>query len=116
MLGACAPKHETTTPRPVSGQTEMVVDTAIKWTGDEDLAPILVRPELTPDVMAAAERVEMRLGNSDFIDHLSIVAEDSTAPWLVRINALRLLANRGAAGELPVFAALLHDPDERVRI
>lgn len=93
----------------------MVAD-SIKWNGDEDLAPLLVRREMGNEELGAAERIEMRLGNSEFIDRLSVVAEDTTAPWLVRVNALRLLANRGAVGELSVFSALLHDKDERVRI
>src|SRR5215208_1377415 len=80
---ACAgTQTRTTEPEP------MVVTGPIEWKGDEDLAPVLVRPELGPVEMEAAERVMMRLGASDYEERLGAVAEDSTAPWLVRLNAL----------------------------
>lgn len=115
LTAACSANKPPSQPI-VSGQTLMVAPDSLKWEGDADLAPILVKPELTRLVMDAAERVEMRLGNSEFIERLSVIAEDTANPWLVRVNALRLLANRGAVGELPVFSALMRDHDERVRI
>lgn len=114
FLPACAAKTQAPAPTPTTG-TVMVTD-SVKWNGDEDLAPLLVRPELNKLEMDAAERIEMRLGNTDFAERLGVVAEDSTAPWLVRINALRLLADRGALIELPSFVTALHASDERVRI
>lgn len=93
----------------------MVAD-SVQWDRDEDLAPVLVQPQLTPYVMEGAERVEMRLGAAEFAERLGIVAEDTTAPWLVRLNALRLLADRGDVSELPSFVTALKASDERVRI
>lgn len=111
VLGGCAGKPPTHEPAPLP----MVAD-SVKWTADEDLAPVLVQPELTPYVMEGAERIEMRLGVNEFADRLGAVAEDSTAPWLVRLNALRLLADRGPLSELLAFVTALRAGDERVRI
>ncbi|MGQ0813283.1 MAG: hypothetical protein ACT4O1_02325 [Gemmatimonadota bacterium] len=109
-LAACAGNP------PIDEPLPMEITEPVTWRGDEDLAPVLVRPTLTAEVMAAAERVEMRVGPTAFIDRLGAVVEDTTAHWLVRLNALRLLASRGAIGELPTFAIALDAADERVRI
>jgi hypothetical protein len=108
--GACAGGARTDEPAP------MTVTEPVQWNGDADLAPVLVRPQLGTVEMAAADRVEMRIGALEFRERLGVAAEDTTAPWLVRLNALNLLANRGATGELPVFVSALQARDERVRI
>jgi len=94
----------------------MVVTGPVEWNGDPDLAPLLVRPELGTLEMGAADRIEMRIGALEFRERLGDVVEDTTAPWLVRLNAINLLANRGATAELPVFATALRSSDERVRV
>lgn len=58
----------------------------------------------------------MRLGATDYEERLGIAAEDTTAPWLVRLNALKLLAQRGAVAQLPAFTESLKARDERVRV
>jgi flavin-binding protein dodecin len=107
---ACAGKA------PVQEPAPMTVTEPVDWNGDPDLAPVLVRPQLGTVEMAAANRVEMRIGALEFRERLGVVVEDTTAHWLVRLNALHLLANRGATGELPVFVTALQARDERVRI
>ena len=94
----------------------MVVTGPVEWSGDADLAPVLVRPELGQAEMGAADRVEMRIGALEFRERLGDIVEDTTAPWLVRLNAIKLLTNRGATAELPVFATALRSSDERVRV
>ncbi|MGQ0560325.1 MAG: HEAT repeat domain-containing protein [Gemmatimonadota bacterium] len=110
LTTACARNQQVDEPQP------MVVTDSVVWNGDPDLAPVLVRPELTPYVMAGVERLELRVGPLEFLERLGTIAEDTTAPWLVRLNALRLLARRGAIGELPAFVRALEASDERVRI
>lgn len=107
---ACAGGRGTDNPAP------MVVTDSVVWNGDADLAPLLVRPQLGVVEMGAADRIEARIGAYTFRERLGVAAEDTTAPWLVRLNALKLLANRGATDELPVFVTALRASDERVRI
>lgn len=94
----------------------MTITGPVEWNGDVDLAPVLVRPELGPPELEAAERIMMRLGAADYEERLGVAAEDTTAHWLVRLNALKLLAGRGAIGQLPSFTASLKARDERVRV
>jgi hypothetical protein len=110
FLVACAGGARTEEPAP------MVVTEPVTWNGDVDLAPLLVRPELNALEMSAADRIEARIGALEFRERLGVAAEDTAAPWLVRLNALKLLAQRGATGELPVFVSALRARDERVRI
>ena len=111
LIAACSGQKQVDDPAP-----SMVVTEPVVWNGDEDLAPVLVRPEMGQPEIAASERVEMRIGALEFRERLGDVVEDTTAPWLVRLNAIKLLANRGATAELPVFSTALRASDERVRV
>lgn len=111
LSSACAGRQtRTEEPQP------MVIDGAVNWQGDEELAPVLIRQQIGNPEMEAAERVMMRLGATEYEERLGVVAEDSTAPWLVRMNALKLLAARGALAQLPSFGIALKASDERVRV
>ena len=101
---------------PVENPQPMVVTDSVVWNGDVDLAPLLVRPQLGAVEWAAAERIELRVGGSEFIERLGAVVEDTTAPWLVRLNAIRVLENRRAVGEIAAFGVAMNASDERVRI
>ena len=109
-FGACASNPRSDDPR------RMTVTGPVEWNDDVDLAPVLVQPQLNQAEMSAAEHVEARIGPLEFRERLGGIAEDTTAPWLVRLNALKLLAHRGATSELPVFVTALNARDERVRI
>jgi hypothetical protein len=110
FMAGCAGNPKADAPAP------MVVTEPVQWSGDVDLAPVLVRPQLNQLELQASERVEMRIGALEFRERLGDIVEDTTAPWLVRLNAIKLLANRGATAELPVFASALRSRDERVRV
>lgn len=112
LLAACSHNPP---PAPALPPLPVAPDSVV-WNGDADLAPVLRKGQLTPFVLAGAERVEQRLGPDEFADRLSIVAEDTVNPWIVRVNALKLLATRGALEQLPVFNEALHDPLEIIRI
>jgi hypothetical protein len=101
---------------PVEKAQPMVVTDSVVWNGDPDLAPLLVRPQLGAAEWEAAGRIEARIGGSAFLDRLGAAAEDNSAPWLVRLNALRVLENRRAVTQLGAFGAAMNASDERVRI
>lgn len=110
ILGACSAREpELAPPTPVPD--------SVVWNADPELAPVLRRSAFGQREREAAERVEVYVGPVQFIDRLGAIAEDPQVPWVVRINALTLLADRGAAKELPAFVAAL-DPanEERLRV
>jgi hypothetical protein len=85
----------------------------VAWPGgDSLLAPLLTQPELSE---AKTDSLIERLG-LDFYERLATISEDTTAPWMVRVNALRVLSQHRIATELPTFATALSTKDERVRI
>lgn len=108
LAAACA-----STPRTPADTAPSMVMEPVVWTGgDSLLAPLLTQPELSE---AKIDSLTERLG-LDFYERLAIVSEDTTAPWMVRANALRVLAQNRVATELPTFATALATRDERVRI
>lgn len=111
LLAACgARSSEERLPEPVP------VPDSVVWNGDPELAPVLRRGNLGAAELQAAERVEAYVGPLEFTQRLGVIAEDTTIPWVVRVNALSLLADRGAVAELPAFTAALRAPEERVRV
>ena len=94
----------------------MVVADSVIWNGDADLAPLLRRPQLNALEWGAAERIELRIGPGEFLERLGGIVEDTTAPWLVRLNAIRILENRRAVSELSALGQAMRASDERVRI
>ena len=96
-------------------EPETVPDSVV-WSGDPELAVILRRGMLGPAELGAADRVEAFLGRAEFIERLGLIADDTTVPWVVRANALKLLADRLALSELIVFTNALDAPEERVRM
>ena len=113
LLAACAGNKAPQ--QVVPAQTVMTVD-SVKWNGDAELAPVLIHPELTEPILDAVAVLDQKIGHDEFIDRLGAIAEDTANPWLVRVNALRILPQRNAIVELPLYASLLHDKDERIRI
>lgn len=101
---------------PIENPQPMVVTDSVIWDGDVDLAPLLRRPQLGSVEWGAAERIELRLGANEFTDRLGGIVEDTTAPWLVRLNAIRVLENRRAVNEIAAFGVAMRSSDERVRI
>ena len=114
VLAGCA--HQQSLSTPAAPPPLPVAPDSVAWFGDPEVAPILIHGNITPYIEAGAERVEERLGMTEFQNRLGAVAEDTTAPWIVRVNALKLLADRGALDQLPVFNEALHDSQEVVRL
>ena len=113
FVAACSsarPAAEAPLPEP-----EVVPDSVV-WNGDPELAVILRRGMLGAAENNAADRVEAFLGRAEFISRLGLIAEDSANPWVVRANALKLLADRAALSEMTVFAIALRAREERVRM
>ena len=94
----------------------LVVPDSVAWNGDPQLAPVLRRARFGPDQLNGVERLQIELGPNTLIDRAAAIAEDTSAPNIVRANALRLLANRKATNELTVFANALEASDEFVRM
>ena len=94
----------------------LVVPDSVAWNGDPELAPVLRRAVFGPDQLNGVERLQKELGPNTLIDRAAAIAEDTSAPNIVRANALKLLASRKATGELSVFANALENGDEFVRL
>jgi hypothetical protein len=111
-LAACGARQE-------SGQVipppEPLPDSVV-WNVDPELAPLLRRSAFGRREIEASARVEEYLGYESFISRLATVAEDTTAPPVIRINALALLAHRTAVNELYAFGSAMKSPHERVRM
>jgi hypothetical protein len=86
------------------------------WNGDPEIAVLLRRSALGAREIEASERVELFVGPEEFIRRLATIAEDTSAPAVIRINALALLAHRTAVNELYAFGNALKSPHERVRM
>ncbi len=111
-VGACATRSVVDqTPPPPPPLPDSVV-----WNGDAELAPLLRRSAFGQRELAAADRVEQFVGPNEYVERLAAIADDSTVPNVVRINALKLLTHRVAVSELLVFNHALDAPDERVRM
>ncbi len=89
---------------------------SVVWNEDPELAPLLRRAAFGPDQMNAAVRVAAEIGPQTLAQRLAGIAEDTTAPAVVRINALNLLAQRKAVTELFAFSTALRAREERVRM
>ncbi|HET9441556.1 MAG TPA: hypothetical protein VFO52_15375 [Longimicrobiales bacterium] len=89
---------------------------SVVWNGDPEIAPLLRRSAFGVAELNAAERVDAYLGPIEFDRRLAAVAEDTSAPAVVRINALQLLAHRTAVNHLIAFSSALDAPEERVRM
>lgn len=89
---------------------------SVVWNDDPEVAPLLRRSNFGVAELNAAERVNIYLGAEEFDRRLGLIAEDSTAPAVVRINAMKLLAHRTAVNQLFAFNAALRSPEERVRM
>jgi hypothetical protein len=112
ILGsACSARQQEPTVPPPEPLPDSVV-----WNVDPELAPLLRRSAFGAREIEASERVELYVGPEEFIRRLATVAEDTTAPPVVRINAMALLAHRTAVSELYAFGNALKSPHERVRM
>lgn len=89
---------------------------SVEWNADIELAPLLRRADFGVRELNASERVDAYLGAPEMDRRLGLIAEDSSNPAVVRINALQLLAHRKAVGQLFAFTAGLRSPEERVRM
>lgn len=99
LAAACASKQPS--PKPVV------------WTKDAELAPVLTAPELTKVQMAKVDTLASLL--PDFDDRLQAAVVDTTNPPLVRTNAILLIADRRAGGQVEAFLSALEANDEDVR-
>jgi hypothetical protein len=82
------------------------------WTGDTLLAPILNVPTLGRAQLQVSDTLASRL--ADFDKRVAAVAIDSTAPALVRSNAILLLSDRRVR-DIEVFTEAMLARDDRVR-
>lgn len=89
---------------------------SVVWNDDVELAPLLRRSNFGQRELEASERVELFVGPLTFLDRLAAVVDDTTAPNVVRINAMKLLTQRSAVNQLIVFNAALDASDERIRM
>jgi hypothetical protein len=89
---------------------------SVVWNGDVELAPLLRRSNFGQREIEASERVEQYLGPLTYLERLAAVVDDTAAPNVVRINAMKLLTHRVAVPHLIVFTGALDAPDERVRM
>ena len=112
LTAACSARQ---TQDPVLPAPEPLPDSVV-WNVDPEIAPLLRRSAFGTRELEAAERVEMYLGPEIYIRRLATIAEDTTAPAVIRINALALLAHRTAVSELYAFGNALKSPHERVRM
>jgi hypothetical protein len=112
LLCACGARAQPTQSIP---DPEPVPDSVV-WNADPELAPLLRRGQLTEIETAAAERVAQYVGVNTFIERLGLIAEDTTNPWVVRANALKLLGDYPAVSELLAFGNALRAREERVRM
>ena len=87
-------------------------DPAASWNGDSILAPLLRAPVLGRAQIEVSDSLASVY--SDFDARLARVAMDSTAPPLIRSNAVLLLADRRVP-RLEVYLAVLDASDDRVR-
>jgi hypothetical protein len=75
---------------------------SVVWNEDVELAPLLRRSNFGQRELEGAERVEQYLGPFTYLDRLADVADDTAAPNVIRINALKqcvsLFVNVAAAG------------------
>jgi len=99
LAAACASKQ----PKPAQ----------VTWTRDAELAPVLTAPELTKVQMAKVDTLASVL--PDFDDRLEAAVVDTTNPPLVRMNAILLIADRRAGGQIEAFLSALEANDEDVR-
>jgi hypothetical protein len=89
---------------------------SVVWNGDPEIAPLLRRSAFGQREREAAERVSVFLGPETFDNRLAAIVEDTSAPPVVRINAIGLLAHRTAVNELWALNAAQQSPHERVRM
>jgi hypothetical protein len=111
-LSACAARTPVQTAPPLPAP----LPDSVVWNEDVELAPLLRRSNFGQRELEAAERVELYLGPMTYLERLAAVADDSAAPNVVRINALKLLTHRSAVPHLIVFGNALSSADERVRM
>jgi hypothetical protein len=100
---------------PVLPPPEPLPDSVV-WNVDPEIAPLLRRSAFGARELEASERVEMYIGTEEYVRRLATIAEDTTAPAVIRINALALLAHRTAVSELYAFGNAQKSPHERVRM
>ncbi len=112
-VSACAARN---TPEQTAPPLPAPLPDSVVWNEDVELAPLLRRSNFGQREIEGAERVELFLGPMTYLERLAAVADDSAAPNVVRINALKLLTHRVAVPTLLVFNNALDSPDERVRM
>jgi hypothetical protein len=87
-------------------------DPALTWNGDSVVAPLLRVPVLGRAQMTAADSIASV--HRDFDARLAAVAADTTAPPLIRANAILLYSDRGLP-TIEVYLDVLDAGDDRVR-
>jgi hypothetical protein len=109
MSAACAGGKTSTPSTPAKPAAP---DPGLSWRGDTTLARVLAVMTLGRRELALSDTLASL---DDFFDiKLAALVSDSTAPPLIRTNAILLLADRRVPNLMPYLNAL-EDPDERVR-
>ncbi len=111
-FGACSARSPSDQALPLPA----ALPDSVVWNEDVELAPLLRRSNFGQRELDAAERVEQYVGPLTYLERLAAIADDTAAPNVVRINALKLLTHRVAVPQLIVFGNALDSPDERVRM
>jgi len=106
LLGACASGGKSATDQPVPQRVE--------WNGDSLLAPILTAPVMSTRELVLSDTIASRLGD-EFSNRLAAVIADTTAPVLVRVNAVMLMSDRREARHFTSFLDALAARDDRIR-
>lgn len=84
------------------------------WNGDSLLAPILTAPVMSTRELTLSDSVASLLGH-EFGDRLAAVVADTTAPVLVRVNAVMLMSDRRDPQHYGSFLDALAARDDRLR-
>lgn len=86
----------------------------VTWNGDSLLAPILTAPVMSTSELERSDVVASQLGH-EFGERLAAVISDTTAPVLVRVNAVMLMSDRRDPEHFGAFLDALAARDDRLR-
>lgn len=93
-------------------QAGLQTDPALTWNGDSVVAPILRVPALGRAQLETSDSIASH--HDDFDARLAAVATDTSAPPLIRSNAILLLSDRRIP-KFEVYLDVLEARDDRVR-
>lgn len=97
-----------------NGATEQPVPQRVEWNGDSLLAPMLTAPVMSARELEMSDSIASQLGDN-FGKRLAAVIADTSAPVLVRVNAVALMSDRRDVNHFDSFLDALAARDDRIR-